>query len=93
MAPAASPAAILAAGLAPSSDPGRHVQPAHPLDPQVSLLDLRVVAVTLAISVYGHATIVRLYLPFTVVLTRGLRRPGRLRAGPARSGLNRSSPS
>jgi purine-cytosine permease-like protein len=28
-----------------------------------------IAAVTLAISVYGHATIVKLYLPFTVVLT------------------------
>jgi len=80
-----SPAAILAAGLAPSSDPGRHVQAGPPAGPRgLPRLDLRVVAVTLAIIVYGHATIRRLYL---AVHRRSspavLRRPGRLRPGPA----------
>ncbi|GAA1936909.1 purine-cytosine permease family protein [Kitasatospora viridis] len=41
----------------------------RPSTPVKVVLIVAVAAATLAISVYGHATIVRLYLPFTLLLT------------------------
>ncbi|WP_037604257.1 purine-cytosine permease family protein [Streptacidiphilus rugosus] len=41
----------------------------HPGTPLKVVIIVVVAALTLAISVYGHATIVRLYLPLTLVLT------------------------
>ncbi len=41
----------------------------HPDAVAKTVIVVAVAAATLAISVYGHATIVRLYLPFTLVLT------------------------
>jgi len=41
----------------------------HPDTPVKIVIIVAVAAATLAISVYGHAAIVRLYLPFTIALT------------------------